>query len=65
MQHLWQLVCRSVKDYDKFSKHAIAKEVLKEIRLEIILEDLQYFFNDLEYDYDVYKLKVYFQTELD
>ena len=33
--------------------------------LKVILGDLQYLFNDPEYDCDVYKLKVYLRTELD
>ena len=65
MQYLWQSVCGSVEDYDESSRHAAAREVLEEIGLEVILEDLQYLFNDLEYDCDVYKLKVHPRTELD
>ncbi len=65
MQHLWQSVCGSVEDYDESSRHAITWEVLEETGLEVILGDLQYLFNDPEYDYDVYKLKVYLRTELD
>ena len=42
MQHLWQSVCRSVEDYDESSRHAIAREVLEEMELEVILGDLQY-----------------------
>ena len=37
MQHLWQLVCRSVKDYDESSRQAAAREVLEETGLEVIL----------------------------
>ena len=59
MQHLWQLVCGSVEDYDEFSRHATTREVLEETGLEVILGDLQYLFNDLEYNCNVYKLKVY------
>ncbi len=33
--------------------------------MEVILKDFQYLFNDSEYDYDVYKLKVHLRTELD
>src|SRR6266542_2142877 len=65
MQHLWQSVCGSVENYDESSKHAAVRKVLEEIGLEVILEDLQYLFNDSEYDCDVYKLKVYPRTELD
>jgi len=65
MQHLWQLVCGSVEDYDEFSRHATAREILEETGLEVILEDLQYLFNDPKYDCDVYKLKVHSRTELD
>ncbi len=65
MQHLWQSVCGSIKDYDESSRHAAAREVLEEIGLEIILGDLQYLFNDPKYDCDMYKLKVYLRTELD
>ena len=65
MQHLWQSVCRSVKDYDESSRHATAREVLKETGLEVILGDLQYLFNDPEYDCNVYKLKVHSRTKLD
>ena len=65
MQHLWQSVCGSVEDYDESSRHVIAREVLKETGLEVILGDLQYLFNDPEYDCNVYKLKVHPRTELD
>ena len=65
IQHLWQSVCGSVEDYDKSSRHATAREVLEETGLEVILEDLQYLFNDSEYDCDVYKLEVHPRTELD
>ncbi len=65
MQHLWQLVCRSVEDYDESSRQAVAREVLEETGLEVISEDLQYLFNNSEYDCDVYKLKVHPRTELD
>ncbi len=65
MQHLWQLVCRSVEDYDKSNRHVIVREVLEEIGLEVILGDLQYLFNNPEYDYNIYKLKVHPHTELD
>ncbi len=65
MQHLWQSVCESVEEYDEFSRQAAAREILKETGLEVILEDLQYLFNDPEYDCNVYKLKVHLRTELD
>ena len=65
MQHLWQLVYESVEDYDESSRWAAVKKVLKETGLEVILGNLQYLFNDSEYDCDVYKLKVYLRTELD
>ncbi len=65
MQHLWQSVCGSIEDYDESSRHATAREVLEETGLEVIFGDLQYLFNDPEYDCDVYKLKVYPKTELD
>ncbi len=65
MQHLWQSVCRSVEDYDESSRHATVREVLEETGLEVIPGDLQYLFNDPEYDCNVYKLKVHLRTELD
>jgi len=65
IQHLWQSVCGGVEDYDESNRHAATREVLEETGLEIILEDLQYLFNDSEYDCDVYKLKVHLRTELD
>src|SRR6266542_7132085 len=65
MQHLWQSVCGGVKDYDESSRHVATRKVLEETGLEVILEDLQYLFNDPEYDCDVYKLKVHPRTELD
>ena len=40
MQHLWQSVCGSVEDYDESSRHAVAREVLEETGLEVILGDL-------------------------
>ena len=64
MQHLWQSVCGSVEDYDKFSRHVTAREILEETGLKVILGDLQYLFNDPKYDCDVYKLKVHPRTEL-
>ena len=65
IQHLWQSVCESVENYDESSKQVVAREVLKETGLEVILGDLQYLFNDPEYDCDVYKLKMHPRTELD
>ena len=65
MQHLWQSVCRSIEDYDKSNRHAVARKVLEETGLKVILGNLQYLFNDSEYDCDVYKLKVHPRTELD
>ena len=65
MQHLWQSVCGSVEDYDESSRHVAAREVLEETGLEVILGDLQYLFNDHEYDCNVYKLKVHPRIELD
>src|SRR6266540_7328581 len=65
MQHLWQSVCESVENYNKFSRHAAAREILEETGLEVILGDFQYLFNDPEYDCNVYKLKVHSRTELD
>src|SRR6266540_2314798 len=65
MQHLWQSVYESVEDYDESSRYVTAREVLEETGLEIILGDLQYLFNDTEYDCDVYKLKVHPRIELD
>ena len=38
MQHLWQSVCGSVEDYDESSRHAVAREVLEETGLEVILK---------------------------
>ncbi len=64
MQHLWQSVCGSVKDYDESSRYATAREVLEETGLEVILGNLQYLFNNLKYDCDVYKLKVHPRTKL-
>ncbi len=65
MQHLWQSVCESIENYDESSRHAIIREVLEETGLKVILGDLQYLFNDLKYDCDVYKLKVHPRIELD
>src|SRR6266540_196826 len=65
MQHLWQSVCGSVEDYDESSRHVVAREVLEETGLDVILRDLQYLFNNPKYDCDVYKLKVHLRTELD
>ncbi len=65
MQYLWQSVCESVENYDEFSRYVVVREVLEETGLEVILEDLQYLFNDPEYNCNVYKLKVHLRTELD
>ncbi len=54
-----------MKDNNESSKHVIAREILKKTELEIILEDLQYLFNNSEYDCDVYKLKMYSRIKLD
>ena len=54
-----------MKDHNESSRHATAREILEEIGLEVILRNLQYLFNDLKYDCDVYKLKVYPHIELD
>ena len=40
MQYLWQSVCERVKDYNESSRQVVAREVLKEIGLEVILRDL-------------------------
>ena len=40
MQHLWQSVCESVENYNKFSRHAAAREILEETGLDVILGDL-------------------------
>ncbi len=53
IQHFWQSVCESVKDYDESNRHAAIREVLEEIGLEVILKNLQYFFNDSKYDYNI------------
>ncbi len=65
MQHLWQSVCGSVEDHDEFSRQAVAKKMLEKTGLKVILEDLQYLFNNPEYDCNVYKLKVHLCIELD
>src|SRR6266498_2729751 len=65
MQHLWQSVCGSVEDYVKSNRHAAVRKVLEETGLKVILGNLQYLFNNSEYDCDVYKLKVHPRTELD
>ena len=65
MQHLWQSVCGNVEDYDESSRHAAVRKVLREIGLEVILKNLQYLFNNPEYDCDVYKLKVHPRIKLD
>src|SRR6266511_2157024 len=64
MQHLWQSVCRSVEDYDESSRHAATRKILEETGLEVILRDLQYLFNDPEYDCDVYSIQELNSTEL-
>ena len=64
MQNLWQSVYRSVENYNKSNKHNAIRKVLKKIELEVILKDLQYLFNDSEYDCDIYKLKIHPCIEL-
>ena len=59
MQQLWQSVCESVEDFNKSSRHAIIRKILKKTGLKVILENLQYLFNDPKYDCDIYKLKVH------
>ncbi len=59
------MVCESIEDYDESSRQAAVREILEETGLKVILEDLQYLFNDPEYDCDMYKLKIHLRTELD
>ncbi len=53
MQYLQQSVCKSIKDYDEFNKHAVIREILKKTELKVIFKDLQYLFNDTKYDCDI------------
>jgi len=64
MADLWQSVCEKTESQDITLRDAILRELEEETGLVTIREDLQFFFNNNNFDYDVYKLKVHPKTEL-
>ncbi len=65
MAKLWQLVCEKVEPQDLISRDVILRELKEETGLVAIWRDLQFLFNNNNFDCDVYKLKVHPKTELD
>ena len=65
MAELWQSVCGKTEPQDLTSKDAVLRELEEETGLVAIQEDLQFLFNDNNFDCNIYKLKVYPKTELD
>jgi len=65
MADLWQSVCGKTELQNLTSRDAILRELEEKTGLVVIREDLQFLFNDNNFDCDVYKLKVYLRMELD
>ncbi len=65
MADLWQSVCEKTELQNLTSRDAILRELEEKTGLVVIREDLQFLFNDNNFDCDVYKLKVYLRMELD
>ncbi len=64
MADLWQSVCGKTELQNLTLRDAALRELEKEIGLVVIREDLQFLFNDNNFDCNVYKLKVHLRTEL-
>jgi len=65
MAELWQSVCGKTELQDLTSRDVILKELEEETGLVAIRGDLQFLFNDNNFDCDVYKLKVHPKMKLD
>jgi len=64
MADLWQSVCGKTESQNLTSRDAALRELEEETDLIAIREDLQFLFNDNNFDCDVYKLKVHPRMEL-
>ncbi len=65
MKDLWQSVCEKIESKDLILKNATLRELEKEIGLVAIQGNLQFLFNDINFDCNMYKLKIHLKTELD
>ncbi len=65
MKDLWQSVCKKTELKDLTLRDVILRELKEKMDLVTIWEDLQYLFNDINFDYNIYKLKVHLRTKLD
>ena len=65
MADLWQSVCRKTEPQDLTSRDAALRELEEETGLVAIREDLQFLFNNNNFDCDIYKLKVHLKMKLD
>ncbi len=63
INNMWQL--SGGKTDGELSMEATLQELEKETGLVVESEDFKFLINDLNYNYDVYTLKVYPNTELD
>ena len=64
MADLWQSVCGKTESQNLTLRDATLRELEEEMGLVAIRGDLQFLFNDNNFDCDVYKLKVHPKTEL-
>ena len=65
MAELWQSVYGKTEPQDLTSRNATLRKLEEETGLVVIQGNLQFFFNDNNFDCDVYKLKVHLKIELD
>ena len=65
MAELWQSVCVKTESQDPILRDATLRELEEETGLVAIRGDLQFLFNNYNFDCDVYKLKMHSKTELD
>ncbi len=65
MAELWQSVYGKTESQNPTSRDVILRELEEEMGLVVIRGDLQFLFNDNNFDCDVYKLKVHSKMELD
>ena len=65
MADLWQSVCGKTESQNLTLRDATLRELEEEMGLVAIWEDLQFLFNDNNFNCNVYKLKVHPKMELD
>ena len=65
MAKLWQSICEKTEPQDLTSRDITLRELKEETGLVAIRGDLQFLFNDNNFDCDVYTLKVHPKMELD